>query len=231
VATVSEDETVRVWDIATGTALTLLSGLGGVIEAVFQPRWSRVADGEQRRRRGHPPLELWLVAYLQDHPAATRAEVMAASELVRQEVYGGLFKSHSTHKQNVRIRVLLEQDVFDSILQDWQRHGYRFGHLTPSFGSAIGSSCDRPDALANLMRIILNNGMRLPTVDLQRLEFSAGTPYATDMAIKPEPKRVLAPEVAETVRRAFVGGRRGRHGHAATRHLPRRGRKPAARRR
>ena len=153
---------------------------------------------------GIHPLELWLGGYLQDHPTATRAEVTTASQAVRQEVYGWLFKSHSTHKQNVRIRVLLEQDAFDRILQDWQRQGYPFGHLVPSLGTAIGSSGDRPDALAVLMGIILNDGVRLPTVDLQRLEFAANTPYETDMALKTEPKRVLAPEVAETVRRALL---------------------------
>jgi membrane peptidoglycan carboxypeptidase len=145
------------------------------------------------------------VTYLQDHPVATQAEVTPASEVVRQEVYGWLFKSRSTHKQDVLIRVLLEQDAFDHILQDWQRQGYPFGHLVPSYGTAIGSSGDRPDALADLMGIVLNDGGRLPTVDLQRLEFAAGTPYETDMAIKPEPQRVLAPEVARTVRRALQG--------------------------
>jgi membrane peptidoglycan carboxypeptidase len=154
---------------------------------------------------GIHPLELWLVTYLRDHPGAPRAEVTKASEEVRQEVYGWLLKSHSTHKQDLRIRILLEQDAFDRILQDWQRQGYPFGHLVPSLGSAIGSSGDRPDALADLMGIILNDGVQLPTVDLRRLEFAAGTPYETDMVVKPEPKRVLAPEVAETVRRALLG--------------------------
>jgi hypothetical protein len=36
---------------------------------------------------GIHPLELWLVTYLRDHPAATRAEVTTASKAVRQEVY------------------------------------------------------------------------------------------------------------------------------------------------
>jgi hypothetical protein len=54
--------------------------------------------------------------------------------------------------------MLLEQDAFDHILQDWQRQGYPFGHIVPSHGSAIGSSGDRPDALADLIGIILNNG-------------------------------------------------------------------------
>ena len=154
---------------------------------------------------GIHPLELWLVNYLQDHPNASREEVMAASAQVRQEVYGWLFKAHSAHKQDVRIRILLEQDAFERILEDWQRQGYPFGHLVPAYGTAIGSSGDRPDALADLMGIILNDGVRLSTVDLQRLHFAAGTPYDTEIAVDPKPQRVLAPEVAEAVRQALLG--------------------------
>ena len=152
---------------------------------------------------GIHPLELWLVNYLQNHQNASRDEVTAASADVRQEIYGWLFKAHSTHKQDVRIRILLEQDAFERILEDWQRQGYPFGHLVPALGTAIGSSGDRPDALADLMGIILNDGVRLPTVDLQRLHFAAGTPYDTEMAVDPKPQRVLAPEIAAVVRQAL----------------------------
>jgi membrane peptidoglycan carboxypeptidase len=154
---------------------------------------------------GIHPLELWLVAYLQDHPDTSRSAVMEASADIRQEVYGWLFKSRNLHKQNIRIRMLLEEDAFDRILQDWRRQGYPFGHLVPSYGTAIGSSGDRPDALADLMGIILNNGVRLPNVDLQRLHFAAGTPYDTDMTLEPQRQRVLAPEAARTVRQALMG--------------------------
>jgi hypothetical protein len=58
---------------------------------------------------GIHPLELWLVNYLQNHPNASRDEVTTASADVRQEIYGWLFKAHTTHKQDVRIRILLEQ--------------------------------------------------------------------------------------------------------------------------
>ena len=68
---------------------------------------------------GIHPLELWLVNYLQNHQNASRDEVTAASADVRQEIYGWLFKAHSTHKQDVRIRILLEQDAFERILEDW----------------------------------------------------------------------------------------------------------------
>ncbi len=152
---------------------------------------------------GIHPLELWLVQYLQDHPHATLPEVTAASARARQEVYTWLFDSRSPFQQNLRIRILLEEDAFDKILQDWRRQGYPFGRLVPSDGTAIGSSGDRPDALASLMGIIVNNGVRLPTVDLKRLQFAAGTPYETDMVAAPQPQQVLAPEVARTVQRAL----------------------------
>ncbi len=152
---------------------------------------------------GIHPLELWLVRYLQDHPSATLPEVTAASAQARQEVYTWLFDSHSPFQQNMRIRILLEEDAFDKILQDWRRQGYPFGRLVPSDGTAIGSSGDRPDALASLMGLIVNNGVRLPNVDLERLQFAAGTPYETNMVAAPQPQQVLAPEVARTVQRAL----------------------------
>ena len=89
----------------------------------------------------------------------------------------------------------------------------------PSYGSAIGSSGDRPDALADLMGIILYDGLRLPTVDLQRLEFASGTPYETELTVRPEPQRVLSTEVAGTVRGA-AGGRYRRHRNPLARQLP-----------
>lgn len=154
---------------------------------------------------GIHPLQLWLMSYLQEHAKASLEEVIAASQDVRQEVYGWLYKGHSTHKQDVRIRILLEQDAFDRILQDWQRQGYPFGHLVPALGTAIGSSGDRPDALADLMGIILNDGVRMPSVDLERLHFAAGTPYDTELVVDAKPQRVMALEVAETVRQALTG--------------------------
>jgi len=80
-----------------------------------------------------------------------------------------------------------------------------FDHLVPSLGTALGASGDRPDALANLMGIIVNDGMRQPTVDIDRLAFGDGTPYQTDFAAHPVPRRVLNPLVAEIVRRALLG--------------------------
>ena len=146
------------------------------------------------------------MAYLQDHPGASRGEVAEASTAERQEVYAWLFKTRHAHKQDVRIRILREEDAFDRVLQGWRRQGYPFAHLVPSLATAIGSSGDRPDALAHLMGIILNDGVMLPTVDLEHLQFAAGTPYDTEMGFAPPaPERVMAPEVARTVRRMLMG--------------------------
>ena len=154
---------------------------------------------------GVNPLELWLVAYLEARPGASRGAVMEASGQIRQDAYSWLFKTRSAHKQDVRIRILLEEDAFDRMAQDWRRQGYPFDHLVPSLATAIGSSGDRPEALARLMGIILNGGVKLPTTDLEAVHFAAGTPYDTQMTYRPEAaERVMVPEVASTVRRALM---------------------------
>lgn len=153
---------------------------------------------------GVHPIELWLVNYLQEHPGASRAEIIEASGPVRQEVYRWLFDG-SVHKQDLRIRTLLEQDAFSRIWQVWRSQGYPFAHLVPSVGTAIGASGDRPDALAELIGIILNDGVRRPTVDIERLSFAEDTPYETNLAVAKEPERVMSTEVAQTLRRALTG--------------------------
>ena len=154
---------------------------------------------------GVHPLQLWLAAYLQNHTGATRQEVTEASVAERQDAYAWLFKTKSARKQDVRIRVLREQDAFRQIHLDWRKQGYPFAFLVPSLATAIGSSGDRPEALAHLMGIIMNDGVELPTVKIEQLAFAAGTPYETELSIAPaEPKRVFPSEVASTVRRALT---------------------------
>ncbi|MGH6889649.1 MAG: transglycosylase domain-containing protein [Rhizomicrobium sp.] len=150
------------------------------------------------------PLELWLAGYLDKHPNASRDEVFQASVKLRQDVYRWLFKTHNPRRQDWRIRVLVEQDAFRKLGADWRKLGYPFAHLVPSLATAIGSSGDRPDALAELMGIIVNNGVRQPTIDIRSLKFAAGTPYETDLRGGTEkPVRLLSPQLASTVRHAL----------------------------
>jgi len=151
------------------------------------------------------PLELWLAGYLYDRPTAPWRDIVAAGAGVRQESYKWLLKPSRFHAQNLRIKTMLEREVFVTIHKDWQRFGYPFDTLVPSYATAIGVSGDRPDALAELMGIISSGGYRRPLVRIARLRFAAGTPYETAMKAAPAPGRlVLRPEIANVVRRGLV---------------------------
>jgi len=150
------------------------------------------------------PLELWLVAFRLQHPEATLADAVAASADERQQVYRWLFRTRAKGAQDSRIFTLLEVEAFLEIHRRWARLGYPFGHLVPSLASALGSSGDRPAALAELMGIIVNDGRSLPTQRIETLRFGRGTPYETAFAIRPvEGDPVMAPEVAQALRGAL----------------------------
>ena len=153
---------------------------------------------------GVHPLELWLVAYLQRHPGASASQLLKDSVVERQQVYAWLFKTRHKSAQDVRLRSQLELDAFARIQKSWQRLGYPFDFLTPSYASAIGASGDRPTALAELMGILANQGQRLPQQAIKALHFARDTPYETRMAQRPsDPERVLKEEIVAVVRRAL----------------------------
>ena len=150
------------------------------------------------------PLELWLVAFRLQHPDASLADAVAASEKERQEVYRWLFRTRAKGAQDSRIFTLLEVEAFLDIHRRWARLGYPFGHLVPSLATALGSSGDRPAALAELMGIIVNDGVRLPTLRIDRLRFAMATPYETAFAVRAGAgEQVMAPEVAAALRGAL----------------------------
>ena len=132
-------------------------------------------------RTSHP-LELWMLNYRGTHPKANFKELAAQSTQLRQDVYWWLFRSHSKHQQDIRIRTLTEQDAFHEIYKAWKRQGYPFDSLVPSYATTIGVSGDTPAALADLMGILVNNGVRNPSIKIERLHFGAGTPTETVMA-------------------------------------------------
>jgi len=166
-------------------------------------RWSLADRGYLA---GVHPLELWVAGYLRHHPEAGFGEVIANSREQRQDVYAWLFKTRHKGAQDLRIRNLLEQEAFGQLLQRWRRLGYPFDTLTPSYATALGASGDRPSALAELMGIIANRGMRLPVVRVSGLQFGARTPYETQLKAQPSRgERVLPAEVADTVREALAG--------------------------
>ena len=151
------------------------------------------------------PLELWLVAYMRQHPEADWKALAKASLKERLDVYEWLYKSGRKGAQDSRIQSLLEIEAFQEIHKRWRRLGYPFSSLVPSYASAIGSSADRPAALAELLGVIRNDGIKLPPATLQRLEFAEGTPYHTVFQRKAAlGERIIPAALARVVRKALI---------------------------
>jgi membrane peptidoglycan carboxypeptidase len=148
------------------------------------------------------PLELWTVNYLRDHPLATLDQMQQASRDARVTAYSWLFKTRYHATQDRRIKRMVELEAFAEIGRSWRALGYPFASLTPSYAAAIGASGDRPDALAQLIGIVANEGRALPKQTITSLEFARDTPYETTFAHAPAPARTaLAPEIADVVDR------------------------------
>ncbi len=152
------------------------------------------------------PLELWLVAYRLQHPDATWEQAVQASVAERQAVYRWLFRTQAKSAQDTRIATMLEVEAFLDIHRRWARLGYPFPQLVPSLATALGSSGDRPAALAELMGIIVNDGVRRPVIRTQAMDFALDTPYETrlERRMTGGDEQVMPPEVAQALRRVLA---------------------------
>jgi membrane peptidoglycan carboxypeptidase len=151
---------------------------------------------------GVNPMELWLLGYWQQNPKASYRKLMEASRPMRIASYAWLYKSGMKHAQNTRIRIMLEKDAFARIQKRWARLGYPFDRLVPSYATAIGSSADRPGALAELVGIILANGVKRPVERFESLEFGKGTPYQTLLKLSFDMRlqQVMSPAIASVMK-------------------------------
>lgn len=146
------------------------------------------------------PLELWLVGYLQQHPNSDWRDLLSQSKQQRQEVYQWLFRTRHRSARDNRISIMLEVEAFWDLHYRWQQLGYPFDFLVPSLATALGSSGDRPAALTELMSVIMNDGVRFPSQQLEQLKFAKSTPYETHWQPAAEyGRKVMEPEVARTL--------------------------------
>lgn len=153
---------------------------------------------------GLHPLELWLARYLKDHPDAGWREVKAEAGPACVDAYAWLFRTENKDARKRSVSVILEKDAFEEIHARWKRLGYSFDSLVPSYATAIGSSADTPAALADLMGILLNDGLRRPSRMFEEIRMGADTPYETQFRLEPSAgERVLAPEIALVVKEAL----------------------------
>lgn len=175
----------------------------GLYEAYSPERFS-LAD--RAYLAGVHPLELWLLEYKARRPEATLREVLAAGAQVRQESYAWLFRAKAKRAQDRAVRIMLEREAFKEVHKVWKRTGFPFPRLVPSYATSIGSSGDTPAALAELIGIIVNDGVRRPTIRIRQLQFAERTPFEAVLAPKLEAReRVLAPAVARQLRQELIG--------------------------
>ncbi len=151
------------------------------------------------------PLDLWSASELLRSPDLSWQDFLARSGEAREEASAWLFKTRHRGAQDLRLRIQIEKDAFARMTPYWQRLGFPFDHLVPSYATAIGNSSDRPAALAALMGIILNGGIRRASLQVTGLHFAAGTPYETSFTLAADPgERVLAEPVARAIRSALA---------------------------
>jgi membrane peptidoglycan carboxypeptidase len=154
---------------------------------------------------GVHPLEIWCAGEFVRSPAVPFEELVARAGPAKRVSSAWLFQTRNRNAQNLRLRIRIEREAFARMTPHWQRQGFPFEHLVPSYATAIGSSSDRPIALADLMGIILNDGARRPSVLIERLRFAEGTPYHTVFEAEPAAgEQVMNPAVAGVLRGALA---------------------------
>jgi membrane peptidoglycan carboxypeptidase len=158
-----------------------------------------------QEKRWLSPIASWLLAEMVQNPSAGWLDVLERSAPVREESFRWLLRSRSSAGQNTRIRTELERRAFDAMHADWRLLGYPFSTLVPSLATALGSSADRPDALAELLGIVQNHGLRVPQRRIQALHFAERTPYETRFEAEPaDPRRVMSEEAAALLREMLI---------------------------
>jgi membrane peptidoglycan carboxypeptidase len=154
---------------------------------------------------GIHPLDLWVAGRLAASPEARFSELLAESVSARRISSEWLFRTRNRRAQDLRLRIRVERDAFARMTPYWQRLGFPFANLVPSFATAIGSSADRPSALAELLGIIVNDGVHMPSHSVREIHLAAKTPYETRLRLRPAPQeKILAPEVARVLREVLA---------------------------
>jgi membrane peptidoglycan carboxypeptidase len=147
------------------------------------------------------PLDLWCAGRLAAEPGIGWDTLHATSATAREESAAWLFKTRNRRAQDLRLRTRIEQDAFEHMAAHWRRQGFPFARMVPSLASAIGSSADRPTALAELMGVLVNDGVRRPTRVIDEVRLAPGTPYYAALRAQPAAsERVLPAEVARATR-------------------------------
>lgn len=154
---------------------------------------------------GRQPLEVWCAGELLRNPRTSWDDLLAGSSEARRVASSWLVQTRHRTAQDLRLRSRIERDAFARMTPYWRRLGFPFERLVPSYATAIGSSADKPTALAELMGIIVSDGVRWPVRVIRRLRFAPDTPYHTVLAPSPPAGlQVLPAPVARALRAVLV---------------------------
>jgi membrane peptidoglycan carboxypeptidase len=151
------------------------------------------------------PLEIWSAGELLRNRRISFEELAARADDAKEISSAWLFKTRNRRAQDLRLKRRIDRDAFAKMTPYWRRMGFPFERLVPSLTTALGTSADRPTALAELMGIILNDGWRRPSVMIHGLRFADGTPYYSEFQSEPPPgERVMQPAVAHLLREVLA---------------------------
>lgn len=198
----ADTETLYEWMMARGATVSE-NDVSALLKA-YDPGHLNISDYGYLLNRN--PLDVWVAGQLMQNPDESWESLLGRSGSVREMSSRWLLQTKNRHAQDLRLRTRIEQDAFARMTPYWQRLGFPFDRLVPSLASAIGSSADRPIALAELTGIIVNDGIRLPLLRIQRMRFAGDTPYETVLEpVRSAGVRVMEPEVARALRNAMTG--------------------------
>jgi len=152
------------------------------------------------------PLSLWCAGQLLGDPLLSWQQIWERSSESRKLSTAWLFEKRQWRAQNLRLSIRIERDAFARMTPAWRRLGFPYEHLVPSLAAAIGNSGDRPEALAELMGIILNEGQLQPAIEFSTLHFAPQTPYQTLFApARRAPSQAMHREVAGALKSVLIG--------------------------
>ena len=97
------------------------------------------------------PLDVWCATQYRKNPDLSWKDLFATSGEARRQASTWLLNPRSRRAQDLRLRIRIEKDAFARMTPSWQRLGFPFKTMVPSYATAIGNSLDRPVALADLV--------------------------------------------------------------------------------
>jgi membrane peptidoglycan carboxypeptidase len=199
---IGKDEAALTTWLAKHQVKTAQLDIGKLYRAFDNPRLTLV---DYAYLLGLHPLELWCASEFRKDANLKWEKLWSNSGEARRLGSSWLLSPRAQRAQDLRLRIRMEKEAFNRMAPYWQRLGFPFRTLVPTYATAIGSSSDRPVALAELTGILVNDGLRRPLSSLNKIHFAGGTPYETLLEpTVPRGEQVLPAEVARAARRAMA---------------------------